>query len=179
MALVRCGECNREVSDKAATCPNCGAPVDATTAIAAPDRLAVENGNLVGTSAMIAELAKKAIGRLNYRIDATDIAAGTATFTTGMTMGSWTGVSGTVSWEETAPYRFRLSGQGKQNVKGGQVVALNLFDEANGKVENVINEMKRLAAGGSESEAPTGGCMVIAAAMCGLPLLYAVASHVA
>ncbi len=27
MALVNCGECNKEVSDKAASCPNCGAPI--------------------------------------------------------------------------------------------------------------------------------------------------------
>jgi hypothetical protein len=27
MALISCGECNKEVSDKAATCPNCGAPI--------------------------------------------------------------------------------------------------------------------------------------------------------
>jgi len=27
MALVKCGECESEVSDKAAACPKCGAPV--------------------------------------------------------------------------------------------------------------------------------------------------------
>lgn len=27
MALITCGECQKQVSDKAATCPNCGAPV--------------------------------------------------------------------------------------------------------------------------------------------------------
>lgn len=27
MALIPCGECGREVSDKAAACPHCGAPV--------------------------------------------------------------------------------------------------------------------------------------------------------
>ncbi|WP_375507863.1 DUF6232 family protein [uncultured Caballeronia sp.] len=27
MALTNCGECSREISDKAASCPNCGAPV--------------------------------------------------------------------------------------------------------------------------------------------------------
>ncbi len=28
MALIRCSECGKEVSDKAAACPNCGAPLD-------------------------------------------------------------------------------------------------------------------------------------------------------
>jgi uncharacterized membrane protein YvbJ len=27
MALINCGECGKEVSDKAANCPNCGAPI--------------------------------------------------------------------------------------------------------------------------------------------------------
>ena len=27
MALIKCTECGHEVSDKAQTCPNCGAPV--------------------------------------------------------------------------------------------------------------------------------------------------------
>lgn len=161
MALIRCGECGREVSDKAPSCPACGAPVDVTTAIAAPERLSYENGLFVGTSAMIAELAKKAIGELNYRIDTANVSAGTVSFTTGITMGSWSGVSGTLSWEEVEPYRFKLNGQGKQNVQGGQVVAFNLFNEANGKAQNVISEMIRLAQGGSESEAPASGCMVV------------------
>lgn len=34
MALITCQECEKEVSDKAATCPNCGAPInDKTTEI--------------------------------------------------------------------------------------------------------------------------------------------------
>lgn len=31
MALIKCTECGKEVSDKAAACPNCGAPIDAGT----------------------------------------------------------------------------------------------------------------------------------------------------
>ncbi len=31
MALVACGECGREISDQAATCPHCGVPITATT----------------------------------------------------------------------------------------------------------------------------------------------------
>jgi DNA-directed RNA polymerase subunit RPC12/RpoP len=29
MALIKCAECGREVSDKAAACPGCGAPIAA------------------------------------------------------------------------------------------------------------------------------------------------------
>lgn len=31
MALINCNECGKEISDKAATCPNCGAPVEQMT----------------------------------------------------------------------------------------------------------------------------------------------------
>ena len=31
MALINCEECKKEVSDKAASCPNCGAPLQVTT----------------------------------------------------------------------------------------------------------------------------------------------------
>lgn len=27
MALIKCEDCGKEVSDKAASCPNCGAPI--------------------------------------------------------------------------------------------------------------------------------------------------------
>lgn len=37
MALVACGECGKEISDKAAACPNCGAP---GAAAAAPSSVA-------------------------------------------------------------------------------------------------------------------------------------------
>ncbi|QZH75369.1 MAG: hypothetical protein JY451_01715 [Erythrobacter sp.] len=84
----------------------------------------------------------------------------TATFTTGVTMGSWSGVSGTISWDETAPYRFKVTGHGKQNVQGGQVVAMNLFDEANAKATNVVREMVRLA-GGPADAVPQGSCLVL------------------
>ena len=28
MALVKCKECGKEISDKAKTCPNCGCPIE-------------------------------------------------------------------------------------------------------------------------------------------------------
>ena len=44
---------------------------------------------------------------------------------------------------EVEPYAFEVTGQAKQNVKGGQMVAVNLFNEANGKVRVVVDEMRR------------------------------------
>lgn len=31
MALIKCTECGKEVSDKASACPNCGCPIEATS----------------------------------------------------------------------------------------------------------------------------------------------------
>jgi hypothetical protein len=176
MALIRCMECGREVSDKATTCPNCGAPVDPASAPIAPDKCTFSDGEFIATSDQLVDLTKKAVNRLKYRVDTADSSSGTVVFTTGVTMGSWPGVSGTISWEEAAPFHWRVTGQGKQNVKGGQVVALNLFDEANAKARNVIAEMERLAKGGSEDEMPAGGCLVVLLA---LPTAAAACLHFA
>ncbi len=167
MALIRCNECGREVSDKAATCPSCGAPVDPETAVRAPDKISYDDGEFVATPTMLVDLAKKAIGNLNYRVDSADAGSGTVAFTTGVTMGSWSGVSGTISWEETAPYRYKVTGQGKQNVQGGQVVAMNLFDEANAKARKVLGEMSRLAGGPVDGGQPQGSCLVLLMALGG------------
>ena len=176
MALIRCMECSGDVSDRAATCPNCGAPVDPASAPQAPSQLAYENDVFSATSAMMADLAKAAVERCEYRVNSADAVGKTVTFTTGMTMGSWSGVSGTVGWQEVAPYRFTVAGQGKQNVQGGQVLALNLFDEANGKVRNVIEQMKVLAGGRAEQSAPPSGCAITFIALSGAA---AIATHVA
>lgn len=36
MALIACAECKKEISDKAATCPHCGAPISASRQHTAP-----------------------------------------------------------------------------------------------------------------------------------------------
>lgn len=38
MALVSCSECRKDVSDKAAACPNCGAPVEDRAPVAEPEK---------------------------------------------------------------------------------------------------------------------------------------------
>lgn len=45
MALIACNECGKEISDKAAACPHCGAPMATVTATpAAPLRREVKDG---------------------------------------------------------------------------------------------------------------------------------------
>lgn len=38
MALIKCGECGKELSDKAASCPGCGAPTAASAASTSPEK---------------------------------------------------------------------------------------------------------------------------------------------
>ena len=145
MALIKCEDCGRDVSDRAPACPNCGAPVAAAEESAAkPQDVSVDGEDFIGTKSLLARLAVNAVQSLNYKVDAADETAGLVSFTTGMTWGSWSGVSGSIYFEEVGPNRFRASGRGKQNVRGGQLLALNLFDEANSKVRNVVEEMRRL-----------------------------------
>ena len=145
VALIQCWECGRDVSSQAPSCPNCGAPVQPpSSGEEAPEKVSVSGDCFMGTKPMLVKLAVKAIQSLNYKVDSVDDTSGLVAFTTGITWGSWSGVSGSIYIEEVSPNRFFASGNAKQNVKGGQVVALNLFGEAAGKVNNVIEEMRRL-----------------------------------
>jgi hypothetical protein len=91
---------------------------------------------------LLVRLAVNAVQACNYKVDSADEASGLVAFTTGMTMGSWSGVSGSIYFEEIEPYRFRASGNAKQNVKGGQMIALDLFGEAKGKVKKIVDQMR-------------------------------------
>lgn len=142
MALVTCEDCGRDVSDRAPACPNCGAPVASAYDKDAPSEVTVDGDCFIGTRPLLVRLAVNAVQACNYKVDSADEASGLVAFTTGMTMGSWSGVSGSIYFEEIEPYRFRASGNAKQNVKGGQMIALDLFGEAKGKVKKIVDQMR-------------------------------------
>ena len=142
MALVKCEDCGRDVSDRAPACPNCGAPVSSIDE-GKPDKVTVDGDCFVGTRPLVVKLAVRAVQACNYKVDSADEASGLIAFTTGMTMGSWSGVSGSIYLKEVGPHRYRVSGNAKQNVKGGQVVALDLFGEAKSKVRKVVDPSTR------------------------------------
>jgi hypothetical protein len=103
------------------------------------------SGIFSGTRALVVRLAVKAIIDIGYKVDSADENSGLVSFTTGMTWGSFSGVSGTVFAEEVSPGKFRVSGTAKQNIRGGQLIAPNLFNEANKKVAKVRFRMTELA----------------------------------
>ncbi|WP_129468849.1 MULTISPECIES: hypothetical protein [Mesorhizobium] len=103
------------------------------------------DGTFIGTKALLVKLAAKAVLQIGWRLDNADEQAGLVAFTTGVTWGSWSGVSGTVYIEDLGNNRFQPVGSAKQNVRGGAMLSLNLFNEAESKVERIIEAMRSLA----------------------------------
>lgn len=70
MALVRCAECKREISDKATACPGCGAPVLVlgTRQSQAPTRVQYNRAKdtFTGTMLLVVKLAMRAVQDLGW-----------------------------------------------------------------------------------------------------------------
>ncbi|NNV19944.1 zinc ribbon domain-containing protein [Ochrobactrum pseudogrignonense] len=147
MALIKCSECGREISDKAAACVGCGAPVQPTSS-KADEPVSVKlnsDGSFLGTRSLLVNLAAKAILQNGWKLDGADEKSGIVSFTTGVTWGSWSGVSGTVFIDEIGEHRFNVIGSAKQNVRGAQLFAPNIGNEAQRKANKVIEIMRQLA----------------------------------
>lgn len=151
MALIQCPECGREISDKAAACPGCGAPTPTTAdglpkAEPSPSHITYDSqtDTFVGTMTTVVKLAMRAIQHLDWKLDSANENLGLVTFQTGISFGSWSGISGSLNIEEIEVGHFKVSGTGKQNLRGGQLIALNIAGEAQGKAYKAIEVMKQL-----------------------------------
>lgn len=148
MALIKCNECGREVSDKAQSCPGCGAPIDKkmNEELHAPKSVKYnsETDTFAGTMNLLVKLAMRAIQEQGWTLENANENIGLVTFKTSMSWGSWSGVSCSLNITEISPYTFRITGTGKQNVSGGQLFALDIGNEAQGKAKKAIETMKRL-----------------------------------
>jgi hypothetical protein len=98
-----------------------------------------------GTLVLVVKLAMRAVQELGWKLEQANENLGIVTFETGMSFGSWSGVACSLNIEESSPGKFRVVGTGKQNVRGGQILALNLFGEAQGKARKAIERMQHLA----------------------------------
>jgi hypothetical protein len=98
-----------------------------------------------GSLIQVVELAKKAVQALGWKVDQVDEDLGLVNFTTGITIGSWSGVSGTISIKEESIGVFKVTGTGKQNLAGWQLIAFDFRNEAQGKAMSVISKMKEFA----------------------------------
>jgi hypothetical protein len=95
--------------------------------------------------ALMVKLAMRAVQALGWKLDGANEAIGLVTFQTKMSWGSWSGVSCSLTIEEISQHQFRVTGTGKQNVRGAQLGAIDLFGEAQGKARKAIDTMKQLA----------------------------------
>ncbi|MCM0752208.1 hypothetical protein DEA98_16000 [Brucella pseudogrignonensis] len=161
MALIKCSECGREISDKAAACVGCGAPVQPTSS-KADEPVSVKlnsDGSFLGTRSLLVNLAAKAILQNGWKLDGADEKSGIVSFTTGVTWGSWSGVSGTVFIDEIGEHRFNVIGSAKQNVRGAQLLLLISGTKPS---EKQIKSLKLCVSWHSESSfAPFGSTGVI------------------
>ncbi|MGB2984237.1 MAG: zinc ribbon domain-containing protein [Candidatus Bipolaricaulia bacterium] len=154
MALIKCSECGREISDRAEACPGCGAPVSVNVREGVSQQSSVpatvsynrDADTFTGTMILMAKLAMRAVQELGWKLDQANETLGLVTFQTGISWGSWSGVSCSLSIEEVSPNAFRVTGTGKQNVRGGQILALNVGGEAQRKARKAIEKMKELVA---------------------------------
>ena len=159
MALISCSECGREISDKAAACPGCGAPaLDSGPMAPAVEESEIRvkydrpSNTFIGTMPAVVKLAMRAVHQLGLKVDNANESLGFVTFETGVSWGSWSGVSCALQLEQVDTNSFRVVGSGKQNIRGGQLIALNLAGEAQGRALKAIEAMRRLAVQTDETE---------------------------
>jgi len=97
-----------------------------------------------GSLGTVVQYATLALSDLDWPITGTSEMARTLTFETPRSMGSWSGVTATLSFFEVAPNVWRVSGAGKQNVRGAQLVALDMGGSTN-TVNRVLIKMQAVA----------------------------------
>lgn len=151
MALIKCIECDREISRSAKRCPDCGALVtlseESSQPALKPSTVVYnqETDTFTGTMFLVVKLGMRSIQELGWKLDQVNETLGLVTFQTGISWGSWSGISCSINIEEVSTNSFSVTGSGKQNVRGTQILALNLFGEAESKARIAIDRMKSLA----------------------------------
>ncbi|SHO50103.1 hypothetical protein [Desulfopila aestuarii] len=80
-----------------------------------------------------------------------NINIGCVFFQTGITMNSWSGVSGAIYIEEISEKEFVVYGEAEQNKKG-QLITTNWGNEAEKKVQKIINSMMIIASKNSKPD---------------------------
>ena len=104
-----------------------------------------DTDTFTGTMVLMVKLAMRAVQEIGWKLDQANEKLGLVTFQTGMSFGSWSGISGFLNIEEVSRHTFRVTGTGKQNLSGGQLIALNIGGEAQSKARKAISKMIELA----------------------------------
>lgn len=99
-----------------------------------------------GSTLSLVKLAVRAVGDVGWKLAYVNENVGVVNFETkGVSWGSFSGVSCSVTIEEVSPGQYRAISRGTQNVRGGQLFAPDLFDEANKKARWIVLRMQELA----------------------------------
>lgn len=101
-----------------------------------------ESGLFNANSTQMKNLATKALQAINYTV--LSASEDVVSFKTGMTWGSFSGVTGSLVFTEAKPYWFEVEASGKQNLSGGQLVALD-WGESKKIANKVLSRMKQFA----------------------------------
>lgn len=123
-------------------------PPAAVASVATPQitiaRYNTRTGLFTGTTLLLVKLAVQAIQSLGWKVENANESVGIITFETGISWGSWSGVSCSLSIQEVGENTFRVIGTGKQNIRGGQLAALD-FGEAKKRADKAVAKMAQLA----------------------------------
>lgn len=140
MPLIECPDCGKQVSDRASSCIGCGAPLNDNGETKSADlnepvivKFDIDSGLFYGTIPLIAKLAALSVQALKWKVDTINENVGLVTFQTGLTWGSWSGVIGSLTINAKGDNFFEVVGSGKQNLAGGQFIAVNFYNEAEKK----------------------------------------------
>ena len=106
-----------------------------------------------GTTLLIVKLAMRAVQELGWKLVNANEVLGFVTFETGMSWGSFAGVSCSLNIEEISANRFRVIATGRQNNPGGKLV-LNIGGEAQKRADKALRKMAELAARRPAGSAP-------------------------
>ena len=92
MALIKCTECNREISDKASKCPGCGIIISQKEEPKIVEYNS-ESDLFFGSMNLLVKLAMRAIQENGWTLEQANDSIGLITFKTSISWGSWSGVS--------------------------------------------------------------------------------------
>lgn len=97
-----------------------------------------------GSLAQLMPLAVRAVQSFGWTVTGANETASMLTFETKVSWGSWSGITCSLTFHEMAPGIWRVTGTGKQNLRGRQAFTMDM-GESSGKVMKAIGKMKALA----------------------------------
>ena len=123
-------------------------PVDAASRAAVPAGgqfgYRASDNTFHGSLAQLMPLAVRAVQSFGWTVTGASETASMLSFETKVSWGSWSGITCSLTFHEMAPGIWRVTGTGKQNLRGRQAFTMDM-GESSGKVTKAVEKMKTLA----------------------------------